>query len=275
LFKRNPTTLPFYRCSHYVGHRREKKGAKSKQGLTKHRPHGYWTRDDGANMKCFMDDFASRKSILMESDPAISGSTGDAAWRKIRAQDIIDAGGVGILSHFGGSKKRALTSLYPNLALDSRSNAMFFRQWTHDHQRRFFDSFALENGFDPLIPANWTHVHQADLFHAGAYSFLRYYGGSHFKALVSVYPDLGLTISDFPNSSTQDWSTCEKRREFFNWFAASRGMDPLDRDFWCTVKKRDIIKAGGSGVLNYWKGSHINALSALYPELGLRRKDFF
>jgi len=43
---------------------------------------------------------------------------------------------------------------------------------------------------------------------------------------------------------------------------------------WLPITHRDISKAGGKGILNYYKDSHIGALVDAYPEIGLKNTDF-
>ena len=82
-------------------------------------------------------------------------------------------------------------------------------------RRSFFDDFARERRFDPLIAENWYTVKQAEIrarevhpsppllsfllsftFQGGS-GVLRYYDGSYIRALMVLYPKIGLKPSGF------------------------------------------------------------------------------
>lgn len=91
--------------------------------------------------------------------------------------------------------------------------------WTQNdnkNMRDFFDSFAHTFGFDPLIPDNWYNVPQKDVLqhvckfdyaflcnnnfiykNGNGISVLYHYKNSVIKALLDVYPNIGLNISKF------------------------------------------------------------------------------
>jgi len=71
-----------------------------------------------------------------------------------------------------------------------------------------------------------------------------------------------------------DWKKPKQRREFLDEFAKSKKFDPLDAEKWYSIFKKDIINAGGRGILLYYKGSHVRALTQLYPELKLQKQKF-
>jgi hypothetical protein len=84
------------------------------------------------------------------------------------------------------------------------------------NRRQFFENFAKENGFDPLIPENWylppyeTFEHQkagtstvpssvitnhCDL--QGIKGVLAYHNGRISRALLDLFPNIGLVESQF------------------------------------------------------------------------------
>jgi hypothetical protein len=64
------------------------------------------------------------------------------------------------LAHQNGSFVKILSRVFPDVNFDSTKFAVlsskFFFFW-HEvkNRRKFFDSFAREQGFDPLIAENW------------------------------------------------------------------------------------------------------------------------
>jgi len=71
-----------------------------------------------------------------------------------------------------------------------------------------------------------------------------------------------------------DWSLRETRRNFFDNFANGKNFDPSDTEHWYSITLKDILSAGGVGVLYHHKRSHIEALIDLYPELSMKRNMF-
>jgi len=138
--------------------------------------------------------------------------------------------------------------------------------------RKFFDRFADSKQFDPLDAEKWYSISKQDIKQAGGNSILTRYEGSHFKALKKLYPEL---VWRKETSFTYgDWKNPKKQRQFFDEFAASKRFQPSDVGSWYSVSNMDIRKAGGSGILKYYKGSHIRAIMLLYPELSLQTKKF-
>jgi len=108
----------------------------------------------------------------------------------------------------------------------------------------------------------------------GGSGVLYYYNGSHAKALVKLYPELRLKKENFLKSK-EGWKTPAIQRSFFEAFARSNNFNPLDAEKWYSVTCKEITRAGGRGALSYYNGSHIKALVMLYPELMLRKRNFF
>jgi len=95
------------------------------------------------------------------------------------------------------------------------------------------------------------------------------YNGSHIKALMKLFPELRLKKEQF-----EMWKSPAKRRNFFDGFARSKHFNPLDADKWYSVTKKEILRAGGNGLLAYYNGSHIKALVKLYPEVIWKKGNF-
>jgi len=70
------------------------------------------------------------------------------------------------------------------------------------------------------------------------------------------------------------WKEPENRRIFFDKYARSRNFNPLVAENWYSVSLNEIRQAGGRGLLDHHKGSHIKALAKLYPELILKKENF-
>lgn len=105
------------------------------------------------------------------------------------------------------------------------------------------------------------------------------------------------------------WSQIENQKHFFDEIAKSRNFDPLSARHWHFVTKRDVLRTkvnkyfycyyyfllfcylffiicfflffgiyvywqGGMGLLHHYKGSHVRALMAVYPDIGLNPRMF-
>jgi len=141
---------------------------------------------------------------------------------------------------------------------------------------------------------------------------LHYYEGSFVKALLRLFPDIGLDSSKFktkqqPKNSSCDqivqqkdflkvndpppdtrldptklaliprgyWMNTSNRKEFFEEFAKINGFDSLIAQNWYSVTKKQILEHKSAGsVLIYYEGSFIAALQDLYPTLNLDENKF-
>jgi len=142
-----------------------------------------------------------------------------------------------------------------------------------EQQRNFFDEFAKSKQFNPLDAAKWYSITCKEIETTkGGRGVLKYFKGSHIRALITLYPELMLKEEDFLHS--QVWKTPEMRRKFLDEFAKFKQFDPLDATKWYSISNREITRVGGTSILNYYKGSHITAVMRLYPELMLNKENF-
>ena len=90
-----------------------------------------------------------------------------------------------------------------------------------ENRRRFFTTYAKLNSFDPLVPENWylqpkdkilsdkvikirnkKQIQKKLTICQGARRVLFYHDGSFAKALVDLFPHIGLDISKFKRKSS-------------------------------------------------------------------------
>jgi len=124
-----------------------------------------------------------------------------AKWYSTTHKEIICAkGGRAVLSYYNGSHTTALMEVYPELVLNKEK---FFQSkgimvWkTPDQRRKFFDDFAKSKQFNPLDAEKWYITTLRDITSAGGRGVLKYYEGSHVKALIKLYPELMLKHEHF------------------------------------------------------------------------------
>eukprot|EP00026_Physarum_polycephalum_P002910 Phypoly_transcript_02919.p1 GENE.Phypoly_transcript_02919~~Phypoly_transcript_02919.p1 ORF type:complete len:813 (+),score=74.97 Phypoly_transcript_02919:109-2547(+) len=153
-----------------------------------------------------------------------------------------------------------------------------FGHWTRDNEnvRIFFNNLAEKLEFDPLVPSNWysidTYTMRNEL---GGASILSHYSGSITRALLDVYPDIGLDETQFSVVLKHYWGQPLNRRKWFDNYAQRKGFDPLVPENWYNINKLDIDEAKGSGsVLSYYGGSVVKALLDLYPDVQFNEAEF-
>jgi len=120
----------------------------------------------------------------------------------------------------------------------------------------------------------WYSITRGEILSAGGGKILKRYKGSHITALAKVYPELTWEAHKF-FLSKEGRNAPQQQREFFDKFAISKQFDPLDPEKWYSTSYKDIIRAGGGSILTYFKSSHITALIKLYPELILKKENFY
>eukprot|EP00026_Physarum_polycephalum_P009772 Phypoly_transcript_09908.p1 GENE.Phypoly_transcript_09908~~Phypoly_transcript_09908.p1 ORF type:complete len:313 (+),score=46.93 Phypoly_transcript_09908:110-1048(+) len=169
---------------------------------------GYW--DLKRHRKTFFDEIAKAHSF----DPRVATN-----WYKISEATITSKQGSSkVLRYYNGNIAKAIEKLYgivistdkfvgkKTVGEKAPSNPFLSGFWLDKHRRgfwespknrkQFFDEFARENNFDPLLPENWYQVTERSvLFYKYSSSVLRYYEGSFTKALESLYPDIGLQFT--------------------------------------------------------------------------------
>eukprot|EP00026_Physarum_polycephalum_P003096 Phypoly_transcript_03105.p1 GENE.Phypoly_transcript_03105~~Phypoly_transcript_03105.p1 ORF type:complete len:513 (+),score=72.19 Phypoly_transcript_03105:641-2179(+) len=143
--------------------------------------------------------------------------------------------------------------------------------WTsneNENSRKFFDDFASSKNFDPLVAENWYQFQGSDF--KNIHSIMSHYNSSLYKALSSVYPDIGLEMSKFATIPHNYWTEIENRKRFFDDFAMNHAppFDPLVPENWYSFSGFSFhgVK-GGYSVMSYYKGSLTRALTEVYPNV--------
>eukprot|EP00026_Physarum_polycephalum_P003064 Phypoly_transcript_03073.p1 GENE.Phypoly_transcript_03073~~Phypoly_transcript_03073.p1 ORF type:complete len:492 (+),score=39.24 Phypoly_transcript_03073:901-2376(+) len=219
-------------------------------------PRTYWQNTQ--NRKHFFETFA----LAHRFEPLVPTN-----WYCVGTSRIKSNGGASTMNYYRGNLAKALLHIFPDIGFDTLK--LNSRQYNHPKNRRkFFDSFALENGFYPHVPDNWYSVTTNSVlsYKAGA-TVLSYYQGSLRKALFSLYPNIGLDQSKFA-LPRHYWADKQNQRNFFVQFAFERALDPLLPETWYPVKVRPLVDSKGSAtLLHQYKGSFVKALVDLFPDI--------
>eukprot|EP00026_Physarum_polycephalum_P003775 Phypoly_transcript_03789.p1 GENE.Phypoly_transcript_03789~~Phypoly_transcript_03789.p1 ORF type:complete len:743 (+),score=94.75 Phypoly_transcript_03789:50-2278(+) len=159
----------------------------------------YWHVKE--NRRKFLQKFAAKKGFNV---------TQASRWYKITQQEIIEEkGGISFLNQYGLSLRKALLDLYPDIdAWDlhrfrqkGKSSYADLASWkTLSSHKKFFESIAQKNDFDPLIASNWYSITKSALYRnkVGIYIWQQY-GGSIATAVMHSYPNIGLKKERFSN----------------------------------------------------------------------------
>jgi len=126
-------------------------------------------------------------------------------WYSISRRDILAAGGVGLLYHFGGSHKRAIWATFPNIGL-VRSKLFKKRDkgvWLQNtNWRNFLVNLAHEMDLDPIDVSHWYTVSTVNVVKAGGRGMLVYTGYSYRIAIQEAFPEIGIDMTKFTHGST-------------------------------------------------------------------------
>lgn len=122
-------------------------------------PVGHW---NARNMRSFLEEFAKSRNM----DPLLAET-----WYNIPYQDISQVqGGDSVFQKIKGGYIHTLQQLFPEVKFDNLAflrctppppspslvNVNYSASWHGvENRRQFFEQYALEHGFDPLIPDNW------------------------------------------------------------------------------------------------------------------------
>jgi hypothetical protein len=91
------------------------------------------------------------------------------------------------------------------------------------------------------------------LFGQGASTILKYYKGNITKALISIFPDIGLdksilrsrklqkTFAELFSSLAGFWGNLTRQKKFFENYAKENGFDSQDPQNWYTQAERKIM----------------------------------
>eukprot|EP00026_Physarum_polycephalum_P001430 Phypoly_transcript_01431.p1 GENE.Phypoly_transcript_01431~~Phypoly_transcript_01431.p1 ORF type:complete len:429 (+),score=43.62 Phypoly_transcript_01431:2047-3333(+) len=209
-----------------------------------------WTHQ---SMRLFLEDVA-RKHKHDESRPN--------ALKNLSSASIRRAGGRTILEYFKGYSG-AIKSLFPEIGLDTdrlELGSIVVR-------RNLLEKFAQSYGFDPKIPENWYQQPKGRLMaFEGIPSLMRFYKENIPKALISIFPDIGLDKSRFVGN-------LQLQRSFFEKYATENGFDSRNPDNWYQLSSNQIMSAKGAlGALQ--NHSIIGVLCSAFPNIGLDFQSF-
>jgi len=163
----------------------------------------------------------------------------------------VEAGGQGLLKHYNGSHITALIQLYPELPLKKE-----YFTWVKE-----VAVASTSSKEEPAVSLRPKIKDQPTNLKSN-------------KGKQQQHSQQQTTTGFENSKSAYKWNDWQSRRAFFDKFAFYKKFDPLIAENWYHILQRDIIKAGGRGVLGHYQSSHIKALIDTYPEVNLIQDKF-
>eukprot|EP00026_Physarum_polycephalum_P001151 Phypoly_transcript_01152.p1 GENE.Phypoly_transcript_01152~~Phypoly_transcript_01152.p1 ORF type:complete len:1060 (-),score=94.29 Phypoly_transcript_01152:294-3473(-) len=178
-------------------------------------------------------------------------------------------GAASVIYHHDNSLAKALLDLFPNIGLEKSKLAKLALWHNTKIQRMFFEKYAKDNKFDPLVAENWYLQSKQDILATkGAKRVIYFHKFSVSRALIELFPEVALDRAKLFTRSS--WSTKESRRMFFEDFATKQGFDACDPERWYEQSRDKIMLCkGASNVLFYYEDDLPQALLMLFPNIGL------
>eukprot|EP00026_Physarum_polycephalum_P003956 Phypoly_transcript_03973.p1 GENE.Phypoly_transcript_03973~~Phypoly_transcript_03973.p1 ORF type:complete len:646 (+),score=59.16 Phypoly_transcript_03973:3-1940(+) len=223
--------------------------------------------DQVENRKKFFETYAREKNF----DPYMAGN-----WYSQDLENVYHAKGAsGVLSYHNQSVVKALLDLFPNIGLDKSRFRVKPLWWEPARRRNLFENYAKANHFDANVPENWYFYSKAKIrSFPRARLVLSYYRGSIPRALVDLFPDIGLDIKKFRPEFSSRMSTSE-RRKIFEIYARQNKFDPLVPANWYTQPRKKILSFQGmTRAIFHHERSYSKALMDLFPNIGLVKSRF-
>jgi hypothetical protein len=249
------------------------------------RPLGFWTP---GNMRAHLENFIRSKNL----DPLLPES-----WYHSVTDIRTSKSGRVIISKFNGYA-HAIQSLFPELSFCKNSFKRVF--WGKiENRRKFFEQYAKQNGFDPLIPTNWyvqfkhnilatkvilefTYARALHYFtryltlFQGAQRAISYHRHSISRALLDLFPNIGLERKKLLTRPSALWKSIANHKLFFENYAKEHAFDPLHPLGWYKQTKSRIMSfQDASKVLSLYNNNIAKALQRVFPNISLDKHKLF
>jgi hypothetical protein len=171
-------------------------------------------------------------------------------------------GGGGTMEYYNNSVLDALEAVYPeydwNPSLYQRVAETY---WTFEKKRRHFDRLAESRNI--ITQLDWYSVSVKNLDDSYR-KMLKEYKYSIMKGLEHVYPEYTWYFWMFDNCPRGYWKKKENRRKYLMWLAEELQIE--DYTQWYSVRKSELLKRGGRGMLLYTSDSFIISIQKTFPE---------
>eukprot|EP00026_Physarum_polycephalum_P000813 Phypoly_transcript_00814.p1 GENE.Phypoly_transcript_00814~~Phypoly_transcript_00814.p1 ORF type:complete len:797 (+),score=105.00 Phypoly_transcript_00814:1557-3947(+) len=224
-------------------------------GLNKSKKWEFWL--ESAKIRRIFENYAKEQGF----DPLVATN-----WYEQPKSKLMGMKGIGLVySRYAGDVTKALQDLFPETGIDP--SKLTTVSWLEEKKRReFFETYARENKFDPLIPENWYAQSPKNIKAIkGGARIVAYHGNSIAKALLDLFPEIGL---DDMKLISRSWSEPSNRRRFFERYAKNHSFDPLNPENWYAQSQNKIlVTKGAHRIVTFHNGSIARALIDLFTEV--------
>eukprot|EP00026_Physarum_polycephalum_P002873 Phypoly_transcript_02882.p1 GENE.Phypoly_transcript_02882~~Phypoly_transcript_02882.p1 ORF type:complete len:833 (+),score=72.23 Phypoly_transcript_02882:121-2619(+) len=205
------------------------------------------------------------------TNPKICKVRTDLNWEDVAASYVSDRSQ---LNHFSQVKSNVdFNDDISSRPLSKSTQAPISVTWNDvSNRRKFFENYAREIGFDPLIATNWySQQMESIMSFKGAARVLFYHQNSASRALLDLFPDIGLNQDKlWPEKLSQNTLMLHvkaKSIQIFEKYARENRFDPLNPSAWVSqTKKRVLSNKGIARVVSlHYRGKVSKALSDLFP----------
>jgi very-short-patch-repair endonuclease len=206
--------------------------------------------------------------IFAELLAVILGYTTPEDWYNISHKDIKINKGHGLLARYYKDSpilfvKTIVRNIYPEYEwLDWNFNKTPQGYWDNkENQRKFMDWLGKKLSYETM--EDWYKLNIDIIRDHNVGGLLSKYSSSHIALLISVYPEYKWLEWKFKYTSNQFWHDTDNHKEYAAWL-----MDELKYtkiEDWYNVTQNIIKNNYGSGMLEYYQGSPIQFLRAVYP----------
>lgn len=216
------------------------------------KPSGHW--DCAENRREFLTSFMSKRGIREAED-----------WRGVTAAEVSRAGGSALLKRHNGSILRMLQSEMPEREFTSEKVCRVApkRHWDSvENRREALERIAKRCGIEE--PEQWKSLTARDLKALGAGSLLQRYNDSVALMLADIYGPTAADVTVVRRTMPNDhWSIGDNRRRFLDELCRRQRLDGSPES-WQTLSVREVLRAGGAGLLAHFNGSLLAALKDTY-----------
>eukprot|EP00026_Physarum_polycephalum_P002346 Phypoly_transcript_02352.p1 GENE.Phypoly_transcript_02352~~Phypoly_transcript_02352.p1 ORF type:complete len:819 (+),score=94.09 Phypoly_transcript_02352:352-2808(+) len=218
------------------------------------------------NVRSFFESFAKRKNL----DPLLAHTWYSVA-QELRGQKEMRS----IVTNYG-SYIKALQAAFPESRFqESKFSSMPYNYWTDIQNRyKYFCSLAKRNAFDPVDAKGWYSLSLESIIKdKNINSIISYYNYSFSKALLHLFPNIGLDKSVL--TSLVSPYTVSNQRMVLQSFAERQGFDPLVAENWYSISKDALYAYSDTRfVEKLYKGNLKTALTTIFPDIGLVAENF-
>ncbi|MBI2757063.1 MAG: hypothetical protein HYX49_00115 [Chloroflexi bacterium] len=186
-------------------------------------------------------------------------------WYRITANDFQMNNGFGFLNHYKNSPSKVVVDNFQEYDWDI---SKFYNRpqayWQDSgNQREFLKNLFNLLGYTNLD--NWYKSRHEDFTNSGGSGLIKYYGGSHIKAIIENYPEYNWLEWKFISTPQKFWSNHDNRKKYMIWLGEQLSFSKFED--WYKISTVDFEINYGNGMLHAcFGGSPSRAVTETFPE---------